>query len=84
VAVERETSVVVDKKGRARVMGKGPAYLVLGDHIPEVCEPGVPLTYLNYKVWKVASNQSFDLRNRPATGFYTVSVEKGKILSDPY
>ena len=84
VAVERETSVVVDKRGLARVVGKGPAYFVLGDHKPEVCEPGLPLTYSGYKVWKVASGLTFDLKNRPGNGFYLVSVEKGKILSDPY
>ena len=84
VAVERETSLAVDARGLARVMGKGPAYFVLADHRPEVCEPGAPLSYSNYKVWKVASGGTFDLRNRPALGFYLVSVEKGKILSDPY
>ena len=84
VAVERETSLVIDRRGLARVVGKGPAYFVLGDHRPEVCEPGLPLTYSGYKVWKVASGQTFDLRDRPADGFYTVSVEKGKILTDPY
>jgi cyanophycinase len=84
VAVERETSVVVDKKGSALVLGKGPAYFVLGDHRPEVCEPGLPLTYSNYKVWKIASGATFDLRDRPKAPHYTVSVRDGKILSDPY
>jgi cyanophycinase len=84
VAVERETSLAVDGRGLARVMGKGPAYFVLADHRPEVCEPGAPLSYSNYKVWKVASGGTFDLKNRPAGGYSLVSVEKGKILSDPY
>ncbi|HLL76371.1 MAG TPA: hypothetical protein VK421_14055 [Pyrinomonadaceae bacterium] len=84
LAVERETSVVVDKRGLALVLGKGPAYFVLGDHRPEVCEPGLPLTYTGYKVWKVASGATFDLGNRPKAGHYTVSVRDGKILSDPY
>ena len=84
LAVERETSVVADRRGRARVMGKGPVYLVLGDHAPEVCEPGRPLTYSNYKLWKLASGATLDLRHLPTAGFYTVSVREGKILSDPY
>ena len=84
LAVERETSVVVDKRGAARVMGKGPAYLVLGDHRPEVCEPGLPLTYSNYKLWKFPSGATFDLKKRPRAGYYLVSVREGKILSDPY
>ncbi|MFN2597634.1 MAG: cyanophycinase [Pyrinomonadaceae bacterium] len=84
VAVERETSLVVDKKGKARVMGKGPAYFILADHRPEVCEPGVPLTYSNYKVWRVAGGGTFDLARRPATGYYTISVERGRLSGDPY
>ena len=55
VAVNEATSVVVDKNGLATVMGDGPAYFVLGDHAPEVCQPGVPLTYSNYKIWKVTT-----------------------------
>jgi cyanophycinase len=84
LAVDEQTSIVVDQAGLARVMGKGAAYFVLGDHAPEICQPGVPLTYSNFKVWKVTSNGTWDLRNRPTTGYYPVSVEKGKITSDPY
>lgn len=84
VAIERETALVVDKGGRARVIGKGPAYFILADHRPEVCEPGRPLTYSNYKVWKVLSGGTFDLRHRPAEGYRTLSVGDGRILTDPY
>lgn len=84
LAVDRETSVVVDRRGAARVVGKGPVYLVLGDHRPEVCEPGLPLTYSDYKLWKFPSGATFDLKKRPRAGYYLVSVRDGKILSDPY
>lgn len=84
VAVERETSLAVDSKGLAHVMGKGPCYFILADHEPEVCAPGVPLTYRNYKIWKVTTGGTFHLRRMPADGFRLISVEAGKILSDPY
>jgi cyanophycinase len=84
VAVERETSLVVDKRGSARVFGKGPAYFILADHRPELCEPGAPLTYSNYKVWKVERGGVFDLARRPASGYYTISVEQGAVSPDPY
>ena len=84
LAVERETSVLADGRGSARVVGKGPAYVIVGDHRPEVCAPGSPLTYSNYKVWKLPSGATFDLQRRPAAGFYLVSVEAGKITSNPY
>lgn len=84
IAVDEQTSVVVDKNGLARVMGKGPAYFVVGDHMPEVCEPQTPLTFSNYKIWNVESGSTFDLKNRPTTGYYLRSVNKGRIDSDPY
>ena len=84
VGVNERTSVVVDRDGLARVMGDGPAYFVLGDHYPEVCESGTPLTYSNFKIWKVAAGGTFDLRNRPTAGFYTVSVNNGQLSGDPY
>jgi cyanophycinase len=77
VAVNEKTSVVVDRRGLARVVGEGPAYFILGDHAPEVCEPRTPLTYSNYKVWKLAPGSSFDLARRPRTGFTLVSVREG-------
>jgi cyanophycinase-like exopeptidase len=78
------TSVVVDKNGLATVMGDGPAYFVLADHAPEVCQPGVPLTYSNFKIWKVPAGGTFDLKNRPTTGYYLRSVTNGVINADPY
>jgi cyanophycinase len=84
IAVNEKTSVMVDKKGLARVVGNGPAYFILADHKPELCEPGKPLTYSNYKIWRITSGESFNLKKRPRTGFYAVSVENGKITSNPY
>ncbi|HEX8476260.1 MAG TPA: hypothetical protein VF666_19830 [Pyrinomonadaceae bacterium] len=84
MAVNEATSVVVDKNGLARVFGAGPAYFVLGDHFPEVCEAGTPLTYSNYKIWKVATNGTFDLQNRPTSGYYLISVNNGQLSGDPY
>lgn len=83
-AVNEATSVVVDKNSHATVIGAGPAYFVLGDHAPEVCQPGLPLTYSNFKIWKVLAGGTFDLRNRPATGYYLRSVTGGVISADPY
>ncbi len=84
IAADEATSVVVDRNGLATVMGAGPAYFVLADHAPEVCRSGVPLTYSNFKIWKVSSGGSFDLRNRPATGYYTRSVNNGVLSASPY
>ena len=84
MAVNEVTSVVVDKNGLARVFGEGPAYFVLADHVPEVCERRTPLTYSNFKIWKVPAGGTFDLANRPTTGFYLISVTNGQLSGDPY
>jgi cyanophycinase-like exopeptidase len=84
VAVDEETSVVVDGAGRVRVFGEGAAYFVLADHPPEVCEPRTPLTYSNFKIWRVERGGRFDLRNRPVAGYYLRSVEGGAITRNPY
>jgi cyanophycinase len=84
VAVNEVTSVVVDRNGLATVMGDGPAYFVLGDHAPEVCLSGTPLTYSNFKIWKVLPGGTFNLQNRPTTGYYLRSVTNGVISSNPY
>ena len=84
IAVEEQTSVVVDRNGIATVMGAGPAYFVLADHMPEICQSGTPLTFSNYKIWKVNAGGTYDLRNRPSTGYYTRSVNNGVISSNPY
>jgi cyanophycinase len=84
IAVNEVTSVVVDRNGIATVMGDGPAYFILADHMPEVCQSGTPLTYSNYKIWKVNSGGTFNLGTRPSTGYYTRSVTNGVISSNPY
>lgn len=84
VAVQEETSVVVDRNGLATVFGVGPAYFILADHPCEVCRAKTPLTYSNFKIWRVAAGGTFDLRNRPTTSFYLRSVNTGVIDADPY
>jgi cyanophycinase len=84
VAVEQKAAVLIDPDGMARVIGSGPAYFILADHKPEVCKRGEPLTYSNYKFWKVESGGTFDLKNRPVAGYYLRSVEKGRYDSNPY
>lgn len=84
IAVNERTSVVVNPSGVATVMGEGPAFFILGDHLPEVCQPRTPLTYSNYKIWRVETGQTFDLRNRPTSGYYLRSVVNGVINGDPY
>ncbi|MBW4645520.1 MAG: Type 1 glutamine amidotransferase-like domain-containing protein [Goleter apudmare HA4340-LM2] len=84
IAVSESTSVVIDKSGLAKVIGRGAVYLVLGDHMPEVCQPRTPLTFSNYKIWKLRSGETFNLKNPPKSGHYYRSVKRGRIDYNPY
>jgi cyanophycinase len=84
VALDEATSLEVDKNGRATVVGTGTAYFILADHAPTVCRAGTPLTYSGFKIWKVLPGGTFDLRNRPASGYYLRSVNAGVIDANPY
>jgi cyanophycinase-like exopeptidase len=84
IAVNEATSVEVNRNGLATVVGNGPAYFILADHMPETCVAGTPLTYSGYKIWKVNAGGTFNLANRPATGYYLRSVNNGVIDQNPY
>jgi cyanophycinase len=84
IGLSEETSVVVNKYGQAKVIGKGPAYFVFGDRKPEVCERGRPLTFSGIKIWRVGSGETFNLKNQPKKGSYIRNVERGRIDSNPY
>jgi len=84
LAVNEDSSLVVDKNGLGTVMGAGPVHLILADHKPEVCKPKTPLTYSNFKMWRFDSGKTIDLKNKPTEGFYLRSVTKGKLSADPY
>jgi len=84
VAVQERTSLVIDKAGLGRVLGEGPVYVILADHAPEVCQPGRPLSYQDFKIWRLGPGQTFDFARRPTTGFYLRSVSGGVLIGDPY
>lgn len=76
VGVEEGASLYIDRNGLATLSGPS-AYVVLGDHQPEVAAAGRPLTYSNFKIWKLTSGQSYHFANRPTCGYYLKSVTNG-------
>ncbi|MEU1590727.1 pre-peptidase C-terminal domain-containing protein [Micromonospora sp. NPDC005710] len=76
VGVEEGASLFIDRNGLASLSGPS-AYVVLGDHQPEVASSGQPLTYSNFKIWKLTSGQSYNFANRPTCGYYLKSVTSG-------
>jgi cyanophycinase len=84
IASNERTAVLVDERGIATVVGEGPAYFVLGDHLPEHASPGQPLTFCGFRIWRAPSGLAFDLVHRPRTGFVSVDVRDGVIVQNPY
>jgi len=84
VAADEVTSIVVDENGLATVYGEGNAYFVLADHFPELCQARKPLSYSGYKMWRRSPGETFNMRNRPTTPDYTISVTGGVLSGNPY
>ncbi|MEW2371407.1 hypothetical protein AB0940_18885 [Streptomyces sp. NPDC006656] len=83
VGVEEGGSLFIDKNGLATLSGPD-AYVVLGDHQPEKAVSGQPLTYSNFKIWRLTSGRTFDFKNRPTCGYYLKSVTNGVTDSNLY
>ncbi len=88
IGIDEKTSLLIERQGIARVMTDdedGSAYFILGARQPEVCEPETPLSFSDYRIWRVRDGETFDLKNIPTTGYYQVSVSEGHMSpSNPY
>jgi cyanophycinase-like exopeptidase len=80
---EGGSSLFINKDGLATLAGAS-AHIVLGDHQPETAVAGQPLTYSNFKIWKLSNGQTFDFKNRPTCGYYLKSVTNGTPSSNLY
>lgn len=83
VGVDEGGSLFIDKNGLATLASPN-TYIVLGDHQPERAASGQPLTFSNYKIWRLTSGQTFDFKNRPTCGYYLKSVTNGVTDSNLY
>ncbi|MEU8080972.1 hypothetical protein AB0B31_36655 [Catellatospora citrea] len=83
VGVEEGASLFIDAAGKATLTGPS-AYVVLGDHQPERATAGQPLSFSNFKIWKLANGQTYDFANRPTCGYYLRSVTNGAADANLY
>jgi cyanophycinase-like exopeptidase len=89
VAADRETALHVDPSDGSAEVFTTPdhptpfVYFLRTPGPPEVCEPGVPLTYRNISVYRVGPGGKFDLdRWRGSGGIsYTLSAVNGVLTS---
>jgi cyanophycinase len=83
IATNENTAFVVDPTGRGRIFGKGTAYFVSTPGQPETCQPGMPLTFQNLQVYKIAEGGTFNIRTWTGTGgtAYAISATNGALSS---
>ena len=83
IAVSEETAVLIDAKGVGEVAGLNHAYFITAPGAPEVCSPGLPLTYRNVNVRRVGVGQTFDVArwHGSAGTEYSVTAEAGVLSS---
>ncbi|MFE6338537.1 hypothetical protein ACFVOK_35840 [Streptomyces sp. NPDC057798] len=83
VGVDEKGSLFIDRNGLATQYGAN-AWVVLGDHVPERAVAGRPLTYSDYKIWRLTPGATFDFANRPTCGYYRRSVTNGVAQANLY
>ena len=89
IAADRETALHVDPTSGAAQVFTTPThptpfvYFLTTPGPPEICEPGIPLTYRNVAVYRIGPGNSFDLTRWRGTGgiAYTLTVEAGALSS---
>jgi cyanophycinase len=83
IAVDERNAVLVDEKGDSTLVGEGNAYFFRPKHKPEVCQPGMPLTFSDIQVYKIDHKASFTLKDWSGSGgtWYVLSAVSGKLQS---
>lgn len=89
IAADRETALHVDPAtGRAEVLATPThttpfVYFLRTPGPPEVCQPGVPLTFRDVEVYRIGPGDSFDISRWKGSGgiAYTLTAEAGVLTS---
>ncbi len=83
IAIDEKTALLIDSNGGGTVVGSSAAYFLQAPGAPQVCQPGVPLTYQNIAVYRINASGSFSLSTWKGKGgaAYTVSATAGVLSS---
>jgi cyanophycinase len=85
VAIDEKSAVLVEADGKGMVVGSGKgAYFLRPTQLPQVCRSGLPLTFRDVYVYKVATGGRFDFVAWKGDGgtAYSLAVEQGRIESN--
>ena len=84
IGIDEKTAVLVDEKGKGKVVGAGSAYFLRTLRKADVCEPTVPLSMRSgVVVYRVPAGGTFDLKDWSGSGGveYKVIAERGELES---
>ncbi|MFZ0803327.1 MAG: cyanophycinase [Terriglobales bacterium] len=84
VAIDEKSAVLLEADGKGTVVGSGKgAYFLRPTQLPQVCQPGVALTFLKIGVYRVPTGGHFDFVSWTGDGgtAYSLAVERGRIDS---
>lgn len=83
IAVSEETALLINESGVGEVVGLNHAYFITAPGTPEVCSPGLPLTYRNVAVRRLGPGQTFNVGAWSGTSgtTYAVTAEAGVLTS---
>lgn len=83
IAVEEAAAVIVEPDGKAKVIGGGPAFFVSTTSAPKVCRKAATLEMDGFRVHRVLSGGTFDLKAWKGEGGddYTLSTSGAEVKS---
>ena len=83
IAIDERTALLIEGNGDSTVVGSSTVYFLRAPGAPQVCQPGVPLTYQNVDVYRINAGGSFSLSRWKGRGgvAYTVSATAGVLSS---
>ena len=83
IAVDEHTAFLMEPNGVGRIVGSSTAYFIGTPGAPEICQPGMRLTFQNLNVYRVTVGNTFDVVHWHGTGgtAYQLSAVKGKLTS---
>ena len=83
ITIDEKTALLIDDKGNGTVVGSSTVYFLQAPGAPQVCQPGVPLTYQDIAVYRITATGSFSLSTWKGRGgtAYTVSANAGVLSS---
>jgi cyanophycinase len=83
IAIDEKTALLIDSSGNGSVVGTSTVYFMQAPGAPQVCQPGIPLTYQNIAVYRINASNTFNLSTWKGKGgtAYLVSANAGVLSS---